>query len=203
MTRLCVVSSGGFRILQQTHTLRLSRVTVSRVCSQSTTVSAFSTRCAAASAWHLTTHNVRRFALQPAAAPQELTRQSLPTDGAHIDGTHFTHQQLVQVWEQPDLIHFCLSAGASAQSSERWHLCRDGHSYELTERGPHSYGPARQVYARPFAVVLDDGEAGRGSGGLLERHAVLFANLHAMAYGTFLALPLPLCFIGDTDRVVM
>ena len=66
-----------------------------------------------------------------------------------------------------------------------WAECPLGpHEYEATERGPKTYGPARQVSARPFAVVWGTIAASAGSNRAMHASGMYIANLHAMAADT-------------------
>lgn len=118
--------------------------------------------------------------------------------------------------------HICKKGEQNASKATRWELCfwsnktasREENSFQRVDRGPSTYGPARQISAVPFALVYGTNfsvtsakakrkastmsklnnervtteEVGRRSSPgatLLSDFAVYVANLHAMAADTF------------------
>jgi hypothetical protein len=69
----------------------------------------------------------------------------------------------------------------SSTSVPIWTLCADALEYARLQRSPLTYGPMRQVYDRPFLIVV--GTAGNVTSltTILHDIAVFIANLHALA----------------------
>lgn len=124
--------------------------------------------------WHLTTTNIRRFKFQ------RVTDLSHPTNVIHIDGNRFAltatdgSEGGIDIFDAKTT--FCNLDG-------QWQLCKDGDSYEQRERGPHTYGPARQVAEAPFLIVI--GEKGDSASRLQLDLALYLVNQHYIAYSTF------------------
>ncbi len=39
-------------------------------------------------------------------------------------------------------------------SNSKWEISHDGQDFQKAQRGPATYGPARQIFASPFAIVI-------------------------------------------------
>jgi len=115
---------GGISILQLETPYRVSRI---KVETNPDTGSQF---------WSLTTENVRRFGFY------SYRGLAFPNKGIEIDGVSFTNIETLPV-------HFCKLSEADLS----FQVCTDN-TWEQTERGPHSYGPAVQIlYTNPLMIV--------------------------------------------------
>lgn len=144
----------GFRILQSHVPFRLSRLRVAPGGH------------GRAPQWTIGTHNVRRFEFAPVPGWAGAPAADVPTGAVVvtiIDG------QRLEVAMAAGALHFVRAANGSWAC-----VLAAPEAYQDTERGPHSSGPARQVFARPFVVVV--GTAGTA--------AELAANLEV---GTYIA----------------
>lgn len=84
----------------------------------------------------------------------------MPSDGVYIDDHLFNKEQLQHTFipttvstQTTTIKHFCSSTQQQSQQ-QQWMLCDDTNTFQQKERGPDNYGPARQVFASPFLIVL-------------------------------------------------
>ena len=77
-----------------------------------------------------------------------------------------------------------------------WELCEDGEGYQRVERGPSTYGPARQVAEAPFLIVVGE----RHARGVMMDLALYVANLHFIAFGTLTQVVLDSQLTEETLR---
>eukprot|EP01133_Synstelium_polycarpum_P008939 gene8939-10482_t len=86
--------------------------------------------------WVLTTQNIRRFALSSLPA-----RAELPTT-LRIDGQTFPAQYAPFHYSSPD-----------NKYAINWN-CSDDNTWSTVERSPATYGPMRQIFEKPFTIVI-------------------------------------------------
>ena len=135
----------GLRVLQQIHTMRMSTLTV------------HDPDPADASLVVVTTRNVRRLSFRC---------------GGHGGGSggFGSSPSRIRIDAAESLAlssgcqHFCLAADGSS-----WEDCTaTASTYSKLERSPLTYGPARQVFMAPFAIVVGTGGSAEENAALLE-----------------------------------
>jgi hypothetical protein len=93
--------------------------------------------------WTLQTKNIRRFRMYE--IPGFKRSSSVHPTALNVDGTKFSSQELEQVFQSE--VNFVRLPGRT------WVIQNDGLTFEEKERGPMTYGPARQVFSKPFIIV--------------------------------------------------
>ncbi|CAE8691920.1 unnamed protein product [Polarella glacialis] len=159
---------GGLRLVQTEVPFRRASVRASRATGGSGSKVG---RSGKAEKWQLRTVNIRRLAMTP---PASLAASM------QIDGQALKEVELARLAAGS---HLCLQA-ASSSLRRTWQLCSQGpDDFEATERGPSTWGPARQVVqSRPFAIVACTGAAAEAEA--VEDLARYMAHGHLLAVGS-------------------
>jgi dienelactone hydrolase len=176
---------GGFRVLQQLIPYRLSQVHVSIQSGDENAV-------------QLRTSNVRRFRvdLTQLFRSEELDKEQKvlkftvnghslalkwDTPLAARDICRYENPRLVEIDSRGEEV----DGGAGGEPT--WRVCDEGR-YTKSERGPNTYGPARQVFASPFRVIVGTDNICEAMERMVHAAGAYIVNTHFTSTDTFATL---------------